>query len=122
LGFQGHGYSPAFIKNFADIKQCLDAKDGDQQIIHITQQTDSICAPCPHRRQDLCEQQQKIQQLDDAHTKTFNWENNTTITWGKAKQHIKQQLTLKKFQEICQTCSWQATGLCEKALRDFGIA
>jgi hypothetical protein len=62
LSFQGKGYSTAFAANFSRIMQELNAPGGDAIQIAITADTDSICAPCPSRRDRLCETQDKITQ------------------------------------------------------------
>jgi uncharacterized protein len=119
LSFQGKGYSPAFIKNFSEIKARLDAPDGDAECITITSHTDSICQPCPHRRDTLCEQQDKITQLDNAHANALGWEVGTTLSWGEAKQQIKQNFTMEKFHDICATCSWKELGICETVFKEI---
>ncbi|RYZ78407.1 MAG: DUF1284 domain-containing protein [Proteobacteria bacterium] len=50
VGFQGKGYSPEFVENFKTIKSVLDSTHGDQVMIEVIERTDSICAPCPSRR------------------------------------------------------------------------
>lgn len=121
LAFQGKGYSPEFIQNFSEIKARLDAPQGDNQLITITEETDSICAPCPHRQDKLCEQQAKIVQLDKAHAQALNWQVASTITWHDAKQQIKQNLTIDKFHTICSPCSWKKLGICETVFRKFTV-
>ncbi len=119
LCFKGKGYSPAFIRNFKTIMQVLQGPDGDSTSINIVKNTDSICAPCPHRQDQLCQTEDKIQVLDSAHTAVLQWETETSISWGNAKQRIATELTFEKFHAMCSTCSWKQYGMCESVLTEF---
>lgn len=115
LCFQGKGYSPDFIRNYKSIVKNL----VDDTPIQVTEYTDSICAPCPHKRELQCASQAKIDILDKNHAKTLQLKTDEILSWGEAKQRIKDNLTLEKFHEICKTCSWKEYGLCEKVLTEF---
>jgi len=117
LCFQGAGYSVGFVRNFKKIMHTLNQDETTE--INIVQHTDSICAPCPHRINLLCDTQEKIEQLDQAHAETLNIKTNTTISWENAKAQIKKNLTLEKFHKICEPCGWKESGMCEKVLREF---
>jgi hypothetical protein len=119
--YQSNGYSDSFIKNFDAIVDVLNAPTGDSQQIAITNQTDDICAPCPHKRGQACREEEKIQQLDASHSEALNLNNLVSISWGEAKQVIKEKLTLEQFNEICAPCEWQALGICESVLRNAGV-
>lgn len=117
LCFQGAGYSSGFVRNFKTIMRTLNTDEST--LIHIVSHTDSICAPCPHRTDLLCNSQQKINQLDQAHAEALDIKSNTTISWKDAKQQIKNHLTLEKFHQICEPCDWKKFGICEKILTEF---
>jgi uncharacterized protein len=119
--FKGSGYSSEFIKNFTAIMQQLNAPDGDNILLHVVDETDSICAPCPHRLDKLCESQTKIMQLDKAHASVLGLTPGDKITWGEAKQRILKQMTLEKFHRICQGCEWKSLGICEDTLKVSGV-
>lgn len=119
--FRGRGYSPAFITNFQTIMALLNALDGDATNIDIVNHTDSICAPCPSRRNQLCESQTKIAALDQAHSQALELDSITSITWQEAKQRIADNITLETFHRICAGCEWKAYGICENVLREQGI-
>ncbi|MBI4357288.1 MAG: DUF1284 domain-containing protein [Gammaproteobacteria bacterium] len=116
LGFEGAGYSPRFIQNFAQITKQLNAPSGKQTLIEVVDRTDSICTPCPHRREDLCNTQEKIQILDQAHAKILHLKNGMQLTWGEARERIQQHMTLEKFKTACAPCEWQKSGICERKL------
>lgn len=119
LCFQGEGYSEQFIANFKQIVAILREENSDNTAIKITTHTDSICAPCPHKKEKNCEMQEKIKLLDHAHSSALNIKTTSMITWGEAKTRIKENLTLDTFHKICATCSWKTSGICERVLRDF---
>jgi hypothetical protein len=111
IGFQGKGYSDDFVKNYQNIVEHLT----DETVITVTPHTDSICAPCPHRRELRCENQTRISQLDNAHQTVLNLPE--TLTWGDAKKRIKEHMTLEKFHAACESCQWKQYGMCESALK-----
>lgn len=114
LGFQGKGYSDEFVDNFATLKGSLTLGT----IIEVTSKTDDICAPCPHRRGDLCETQGKIEVLDLAHAKALGLKEGDQLTWGEALESLKA-LSLQDHLEICQGCQWLDLGICAKSLKSL---
>jgi hypothetical protein len=89
---------------------------GDDVIIDIVEYTDSICAPCPSKRDKLCVSQKKIVRLDRAHADILKIKEGDQITWGDAKKRIHQNMTLEKFHTACSPCVWKTTGMCETVL------
>ena len=119
LCFQGKGYSPDFIRNYKKIVKELKSDEGDKTPIVVTSVTDSICAPCPNKQDLLCKTQAKITALDEAHAAVLALQAGEHLTWGEAKQRIKEKMTLADFHKICEPCSWKSYGLCETVLTDF---
>lgn len=116
LCFQGRGYSPAFVSNFETIMAELNGPDGDTTSINIVGHTDSICAPCPNRRNLSCTTQEKIDKLDAAHAEALQILPGQTITWGEAKEKIASHIPLSTFHRICEGCEWKAYGICEQVI------
>lgn len=119
LNFQGRGYSPAFIENFSAIMKILTAENTDDVVIEVTQHTDSICLPCPHRLDKMCTSQEKISALDRAHEEALNIKVNDKLTWEEAKNRIAKNVSLEVFHKICARCSWKEQGICETSLSQF---
>jgi hypothetical protein len=117
LCFQGKGYSPEFVANFSEIMAYLNSTHGDDAVINIVEHTDSICAPCPSKRDNLCVVQKKILKLDSAHADVLGIKPGETITWGQAKERIRNQMTLEKFHHACAPCAWKKLGMCENVLK-----
>lgn len=115
LGFQGKGYSPAFINNFQNIMNQLNSPGGGDIPISITPYTDTICAPCPHRQDKSCDKQSLISTLDQAHASALDL-TTASITWTEAKLRIKERITVDVFHNICEGCNWKSLGVCEAAL------
>ncbi len=116
VGFEGKGYSPEFVRGYQEIADRLRAEGGDDVELRVTADTDSICAPCPNRRGQLCQDQSKITRLDEAHAKALDLRPGETLTWGEAKRRIRERITQPVFNRICEPCSWKALGICARAL------
>lgn len=112
VGFQGKGYSPDFVKNFSAIKEGL----ADDTLITLVDETDDICAPCPHKRDKLCTKQEMISSLDQRHSEALGFTSGQTLSWGEAKNRLKK-LSLDDFHRICAGCNWKELGVCEAALK-----
>lgn len=115
LGFQGKGYSVAFIKNYRKIFDSL-MKDPTTPI-QVTTKLDDICRVCPHQRaEDKCDKQDLIEKLDEAYQTLLGLEEEQVLSWQDAKALIKERVSVEKFQESCDGCSWKEYGVCEAAL------
>lgn len=114
LGFEGSGYSPAFIMNFSQIKQEL--VYDDQTFILVVEKGDSICSVCPHQSSTGCRVEAKIQSLDTRHAQILSLKPGDLLTWSEAKQRLARHMTLKKFHKACHGCEWKNLGICEAAL------
>ncbi len=119
LGFEGKGYSPAFVANFQAIADELRAPGGDDVEIQVVSQTDSICEPCPNKQDQLCVTEAKIQTLDRAHAEELSLKAGDQLSWGEAKGRISKQISIEDFHRICAPCSWKALGVCEAALKQL---
>lgn len=119
--FQGAGYSKKFIRNFSAIMARLNGPDGDNQTIVVAAHTDDICRPCPHKRDLACESEEKVRRLDAAHSEVFGLKPNAVISWSKFKHDLAKNLTIDKFNNICEGCEWKASGICESVLQSSGI-
>lgn len=119
--FQGNGYSSKFIKNYKKIVARLNEECGDQTPIEVVSLRDSICAPCPHRKGDVCADELNTKLLDDAHTAALNVQPGDVLNWGEAKKRILEKVTAQKFHEMCATCSWKSFGICETVLKNSSL-
>jgi uncharacterized protein len=116
LGFQGKGYSPKFVQNYARIVSVLQGSEGDQQLIRVVSDCDSICQACPRRTEQSCQQDNTVALLDDAHIQVLGLEIGQIVRWGEVKQLIKDKMSLVEFHRVCSSCVWKNLGYCEDAL------
>jgi hypothetical protein len=119
LCFEGKGYSNKFVKNFSDIVAHLRSENGDDAVIEVVYDLDSVCKVCPHNLGDKCDSQPKIDTLDTHHREILNLKDGEKITWKEAKKRIKQHMTVEKHHAACASCEWLKYGMCEKHLRDL---
>lgn len=115
LSFQGKGYSPVFTENYQNI--CDQLQDCTE--IEVVEGADSICKPCPHRRGSLCATQEKIERLDQAHAQVLGLKGGDRLTWGEAKERLRQRMSIATHLKVCQGCEWLDQGHCRKALADL---
>ncbi len=118
LGFEGKGYSPSFVENYARIASELRdiPAQGDSVMIEVVAGSDSVCAPCPNRRGDSCATEDKISTLDRNHTAAHGIGPGQTISWGEAKARMARHMTVQAHHQACAPCSWRSLGVCESAL------
>lgn len=119
LAYQGSGYSPEFVESYNQIAARLreSGEAGDLVQIEVVERTDSICEPCPSKRDHLCEMQEKIEKLDRAHAKVLSLRGGDVLTWGEAKDRIAENFTDEAFEASCAPCSWKPLGICKPKLQ-----
>jgi len=116
-GFAGRGYSDAFTANMAAIVDArLRARGGDAVAIEITDSSDPICAPCPHRRGAGCTRQAKIDALDARHAAALGLAPGDVLTWGAAQERIAARVAPDDLDRLCAGCQWLPLGLCKAAV------
>jgi len=118
LGFEGEGYSPAFVENYARIASELrdDPARGDRTMIEVVAGSDSVCTPCPNRRGESCATEDKISALDRNHTAAHGIGPGQTLSWGEARRRIAGRMSVEAHRQACAPCSWRSMGVCEAAL------
>lgn len=118
LGFRGKGYSLDFVRQYKKIVQQVN--DDEQTEIEVVSYMDNICAACPNKIDEVnCKAQVKILKLDSNHSMYLMIKPGDILTWKKAKEKIKQYMTIEKFHLACTGCSWKEYGVCEQALNDL---
>jgi hypothetical protein len=121
LGFEGKGYSDAFVENFrktaAELRETGEA--GNQVRIRVVGNSDEICGPCVNREGESCTSEPKIKSLDEAHARVLGIKLGDELSWGEAKKLIAEKMSLEDFHKACAPCSWKALGLCEAALKNL---
>lgn len=117
LGYQGKGYSDAFTANMTRlVAEGLHAPGGDTLEIELIAGADSLCTPCPHRRGAGCAKEASISALDARHGAALELHAGDILTWGDAKERIKNRLSPSDLDHLCAGCSWLPMGMCRDAL------
>jgi len=114
LGFQGKGFSPAFVENYSRIIKAL--KADDSLCLEVVTTGDSICQACPHREGTGCSQDEKIRKLDRNHAQILDLKAGDRLTWKEGQALLKEKMSLEAFHQACAGCSWKSLGMCEEAL------
>jgi len=119
LGFEGKGYSEAFVANYQRIADSLRLAPvaGGKTLICVARNVDSICMPCPNRRDEKCATEEKIQKLDQAHAQVLGLKAGDVLSWDEAQELIAARMTEEAFEQVCAPCSWKALGVCKTALK-----
>ncbi len=102
--FQGLGYSKTFIKNYFHLKNRM-----EQESIKVVQKTDDICSFCPHNKEDICVNKQKIIKLDNRHSSVLGINVGDVFAWDEIKTTIEKKVNFVTFYKMCRGCEWQTT-------------
>ncbi len=113
----GKGYSPAFVSNFQRIMDVLQ-QTGETEI-QVSSHTDSICAPCPHRRGKACESEAHIQELDAKHRAALDLANTSSISWNEAKHLSKKNFVRCVFTLFVRAANGNHWAFASKNLAHF---
>lgn len=115
-GFEGKGYSPAFVQNFWKVKERL----GDDEVIAeaiLGTSREDICAPCPNNAGSTCVDEERILKLDNAYAKTLDVKPGDKLSWKDVKKLIAKKVTDDDFEKNCEPCGWKRFGVCKAALK-----
>ncbi len=108
-GFQGYGYSPAFVTNMRTV--ITDIKASPSRPIKIVSECDAICTSCPSKRE--CSTQKsvhshRIQNMDLVVLEKLNIEEGTVIEANEALRLVNSKLnTASDIEDVCETCKWK---------------
>jgi hypothetical protein len=108
-GFQGYGYSPAFVSNMRTI--ISDIKAAPSRPIKLVSECDAICFSCPSKME--CSTQKsvhshRIKNMDLAVLEKLNIEEGTVIEANEAFRLVNSKLnTASDIEEVCETCKWK---------------
>jgi hypothetical protein len=117
IGFDGQGDDPAFTANLTKIViRDLRGPVGERQRILITGTADSICAPCPKRRDLGCEDQVLIDRLDARHGAALGLAPGDRLDWGACLDRVRENVAPGDLDTLCAGCGELASGRCKAAV------
>ena len=111
-GYEGKGYSQAFVDNMTRITQYL--RHSPYAMVEIVQSTDDICAHCPKMLgQGLCQSDEKVLRYDQKVVDYFGVKPCVYV-YKDLVATINQQMTQAMMDDICGDCGWYDTSLCRE--------
>jgi len=108
-GFQGYGYSPAFVANMKAVISNIKAHPSKQ--IKLVSECDAICISCPSKRE--CSTQKsvhshRIKNMDLVVMKKLNIEEGTVMEANEAFRLINSKLNnTSDIEDVCEACKWK---------------
>lgn len=115
--YRGEGYSRSFAESYSKLAARLRGADtGDDVRIRVVAGPDAICSFCPKLRGEICETEEKVRRLDQAHAAVLGLEVGRSLSWGEAKHLLAERMTEEAFEQACEACGWRPLGICKKAL------
>ena len=116
-GYKGKGYSLHFTDNMNKIVNELK----DDMTIKVVTRTDDICAACPHNLiNGFCQSEEKVFVFDSKVLNELKLKEGRTYLYKDILNNIKENLTHRKFVNICKNCEWFSYGYCFSELDDIG--
>jgi hypothetical protein len=108
-GFQGYGYSPAFVSNMraviADIEAC------PSRPLKLVSECDAICISCPSKRECAAQKSilsHRIRNMDLAVMNKLKIEEGTVMQADEAFRLINSELnSASDVEDVCGTCKWR---------------
>ena len=108
-GFQGYGYSPAFVTNMRTI--ISDISSSPLRPIKLVSECDAICTSCPSKRECAAQKSvhsHRIKNMDLAVLEKLNIAEGTVIEAKEAFRLINSKLnTVSDIEDVCETCKWK---------------
>ncbi len=103
--FIGEGYSPAFTEH---LTQLIDRFRADNPLIILTEGCDIVCSRCPHNRNGICENDEKVADIDNRSIRAAGLFPGAVLRWSEL-QHTMYEAVIQsgKLPDICRSCSWQ---------------
>ena len=109
-GYQGKGYSAAFVRNMNAIAARL--RNEPETRIELTFGADSLCACCPHRiGENRCDTQEKVTRFDRKVIEYFGLREGE-YSYQALIRAIDAQITPAVLADICADCAWYPVSAC----------
>lgn len=108
-GFQGYGYSPAFVANMRAVISDLEALPS--RPLKLVTECDAICISCPSKRE--CNVQQShlsrgIRQMDLTVLDKVSIEDGTVLRADEAFRLVNSIINSPSdIEDVCGTCKWR---------------
>ncbi len=108
-GFQGYGYSPAFVANMRAVISELEAFPS--RLLKLVTVCDAICVSCPSKRECASQESvlsRRIRQMDLVVLEKLRIDDGTVVKADEAFGLINSKLNkASDVEEVCGTCKWR---------------
>ena len=108
-GFQGYGYSPAFVANMRAVISDLEALPS--RLLKLVTVCDAICVSCPSKRECVIQKSvlsRRIRQMDLVVLEKLRIDDGTVVKADEAFRLINSKLNkASDVEEVCGTCKWR---------------
>ena len=108
-GFQGYGYSPAFVANMRSVISDLEALPS--RPLKLVTECDAICISCPSKRECTIQEStlsRRIKQMDLAVLDKLRMEDGVIVNADEAFRLINSKINnALDVEDVCGTCKWK---------------
>jgi len=108
-GFQGYGYSPAFVANMRAVISDLEALPS--RLLKLVTVCDAICISCPSKRECTIQESvlsRRIRQMDLVVLEKLRIDDGTVVKADEAFELINSKINkASDVEEVCGTCKWR---------------
>ncbi|WP_018921582.1 DUF1284 domain-containing protein [Salsuginibacillus kocurii] len=118
-GFEGMGYSPAFIQRMKELTTAIreSTKECDIQVV---KDFDEACWACPHNDGDLCSSSvaadAKVKGLDERVLEHLHLKAGEVYKKEELLDRIAHSVAPDDLEHLCQGCSWLSYGVCKAGI------
>ncbi|UFJ42102.1 DUF1284 domain-containing protein [Brevibacillus humidisoli] len=118
-GFQGMGYSPAFIEKMAAIVQ--EIRDPERDFpIRVVRGFDDTCMACPNKGEEKCvagpESEEHVQRLDRNVIEHLGLVEGSTYVKSQLVALTRERVQPDDLERLCDGCSWLSYGVCKTGI------
>ncbi|MBA4536715.1 DUF1284 domain-containing protein [Bacillus aquiflavi] len=118
-GFQGLGYSPAFVEKMNEIVTDIRNDQLDFQI-QVVAAFDEACMACPHRGIEKCEADQNsnehVLSMDEKVIRHLGIEKEKVYQKSELISLTAEKVKPEDLDDICENCSWLSYGVCKEGM------
>lgn len=101
--FQGKGYSGEFTENMQKMRENL----AQNPTVILQDETDDVCARCPHNRKGGCISQDKVAEYDRQVLVRCGLTAGVSIQWLDFERLVREKILIPgRREEICGDCEW----------------
>lgn len=108
-GFQGFGYSPAFVANMRAVISDLEALPS--RPLKLVTNCDAICISCPSKRECAVQESplsRRIKQMDIVVLDKLGLEDGAVLRADEAFKLINLKINSHSdIEDVCGTCKWR---------------